>query len=221
MPIKSNLDKHTVSWLTRQDAEGKLNKNISIQRKEVWDAEKKSNLIVSFLLDIPIESLLFEEAEGGSHNVLDGKQRTLTLCSYVDNGFALSPKIRLKAFDGQPLVGLKFSELPEAMQNRILDYELSISVLRPLEETERATVFFMRNQAAALSKMDLSRVLLGEQYLNTLQKICDHPFMCEKIKLTEPARRKNEDLLVLLQFLLLLKRPDAGFSGGRNYDFMR
>ena len=213
MPIKSNLDKHTVSWLNRQNTEGKLNKNISIQRKEIWDAEKKSNLIVSLLLDIPIESLLFEEAEKGSHNVLDGKQRTLTLCAYVEDEFALSPKIRIKEIGGQPLVGMKFSGLPEEMQNSILDYELSISVLRPLEENDRATVFFMRNQAAALSKMDLSRVLLGEKHLNEFQKICEHPFLRGKIKLTEPARRKNEDLLILLQYLLLLKRPEAGFSG--------
>ena len=213
MPIKSNLDKHTVSWLKRQDTEEKLNKNISIQRKEVWDEEKKSNLIVSLLLDIPIESLLFEEAENESYNVLDGKQRTLTLCSYVEDGFLLSPKIRLKELDGQPLIGLKFSDLSEAMQHRVLDYELSISVLRPLEENERATVFFMRNQAAVLNKMDLSRVLLGEQYLSHFQKICARPFLLNKIKMTEPARRKNEDLLVLLQYILLLKRPEAGFSG--------
>ena len=213
MPIKSNLDKHTVSWLSRQDAEGKLNKNISIQRKEIWDAEKKSNLIVSLLLDIPIESLLYEEAEDTSFNVLDGKQRTLSLCAFVEDKFALSPKIRLKELDGQQLVDKCFSDLPEAMRNRILDYELSISVLRPLEEDERATVFFMRNQAAVLSKMDLSRVLLGEKSLDALQKICMHPFLQDKIKLTEPARRKNEDLLVLLQYILLDKRPDAGFSG--------
>ena len=170
-------------------------------------------MIVSFLLDIPIESLLFEESESDSYNVLDGKQRTLTLCSYVSNDFALSPKIRIKEIDGHQLVGFKFSELSEAMRNRILDYELSISVLRPLQENERATVFFMRNQAAALSKMDLSRVLLGEQHLNYFQKLCTHPFLTDKIKLTEPARRKNEDLLILLQYLLLQLRPDAGFSG--------
>ena len=120
------MDKHTVSWLKRQDMEGKLNKNISIQRKEIWDAEKKSNLIISLLLDIPIESLLFEEAENGSYNVLDGKQRTLTFCTYVEGGFTLSPKIRIKEIGGQPLTGFTFPELPAAMQNRILDYELSI-----------------------------------------------------------------------------------------------
>ena len=219
MPIKSNLDKHTVSWLSRQDTEGKLNKNISIQRKEIWDAEKKSNFVVSILLDIPIESLLFEEAGGDSYNVLDGKQRTLTLCAYVEDGFPLSSKIRIKELDGMPLAGLRFSDLTEVMQNRILDYELSFSVLRPLEEDERATVFFMRNQAAALSKMDLSRVLLGEQHLAGLQEICGHPFMKEKIKLTEPARRKNDDLLVLLQYLMLVKRPEAGLSGAEIMTF--
>ena len=42
MPIKSNLEKHTVSWLKRQDTDGKLNKNISIQRKEGLEQRKKA-----------------------------------------------------------------------------------------------------------------------------------------------------------------------------------
>ena len=212
MAIKSNLEKHTISWLKRQDTDGKLNKNISIQRKEVWDAEKKSNLIVSLLLDIPIESLLFEEAESESHNVLDGKQRTLTLCAFVADEFALSPKVRVKELDGQPLAGLRFSMLPEAMQNQILEYELSISILRPLDAEERATVFFMRNQAVALSKMDLSLVMLGEEAMDVFARLCDHNFMQRKIKLTAPARRKHDDLRILLQYLILCQRPGMGFS---------
>jgi hypothetical protein len=105
------------------------------------------------------------------------------------------------------------------MRSHILEYELTISVLRPLDSDERAMVFFMRNQAAALSKMDLSRVLLGERYLNGFQKLCSHPFLREKIKLTEPARRKNEDLLIVLQYLMLMKRRDTGFSGGEIMGF--
>lgn len=212
MAIKSNLEKHTVSWLKRQDTEDLLNKNISIQRKEVWDFEKKSNLIVSILMDIPIESLLFEEAESG-HNVLDGKQRTLTLCSFVEDGFKLSDKIRVKELDGVPLVGMSFSMLPEETKNRILEYELSIAILRPLDSEDRATVFFMRNQAVSLTKMDLSLVILGEAAMNVFAALRDHNFMINKIKLTEPARRKHDDLQILLQYLILSKRPDSGFSG--------
>lgn len=212
MSIKSNLEKHTVSWLKRQDIDGLLNKNISIQRKEVWDHEKKSNLIISILMDIPIESLLFEEAESG-HNVLDGKQRTLTLCSFVEDGFALSEGIRVKELDGVPLAGLLFSALPEETRNRILEYELSIAILRPLDAEERATVFFMRNQAVSLTKMDLSLVMLGEAAMNTFAELCVHSFISTKIKLTEPARRKHVDLQILLQYLLLRQRPESGFSG--------
>ena len=179
----------------------------------MWDAEKKSNLIVSLLLDIPIESLLFEEAENDSLNVLDGKQRTLTLCAFVADEFALSPKIRVKELDGLPMAGLKFSMLSEAQQNQILEYELSISILRPLDAEERATVFFMRNQAVALSKMDLSLVMLGEEAMDIFARLCDHNFMQNKIKLTAPARRKHDDLRILLQYLILCQRPGAGFSG--------
>ena len=213
MPIKSNLEKHTVSWLKRQDNDNLLKKNISIQRKEVWDHEKKSNLIVSILLDIPIESLLFEEAESESYNILDGKQRTLSLCSFLENGFALSERIRAKEVDGVSLVGMVFSALPEEMRNRILEYELSISILRALDLEERATVFFMRNQAVSLTKMDLSLVMLGEKAMDIFTRLCKHDFMQSKIKLTEPARRKHDDLKILLQYLILCQRPESGFSG--------
>ncbi|MCL2741616.1 MAG: DUF262 domain-containing protein [Oscillospiraceae bacterium] len=213
MPIKSNLEKHTVSWLKRQDADGMLNKNISIQRKEIWDHEKKSNLIISILLDIPIESLLFEEADGGKFNVLDGKQRTTTLCSFIDNGFALSSRIRVKEINGFSLVGKKYKALPEQMKSHIQEYELSIAILRALEKEERATVFFMRNQALSLTKMDLSLVVLGEKAMNVFAKFCDHPFITGKIKLTEPAKRKREDLQIILQYMLLTQRPESGFSG--------
>ncbi|GHV27490.1 hypothetical protein FACS18948_4960 [Clostridia bacterium] len=213
MPIKSNLETHTVAWLKRQDVDGKLNKNISIQRKEVWDDEKKSNLIVSLLMDIPIESLLFEEAFGGNFNVLDGKQRTLTLCAFVEDLFELSPKIRIKQINGQELTGKKYSELSDELQSQIMEYELSIAVLRPLDVDERGTVFFMRNQAVALSKMDLSRVMLGQDAIDKLNMLCQHSFMVNKIKLTEPARRKHEDLQILLQYMILRFKPEMGFSG--------
>lgn len=170
-------------------------------------------------MDIPIESLLFEQDEKRGHHVLDGKQRTLTLCSFVEDGFALSSKIRLKEWNGVPLVGLTFSMLPEEWQTKITEYEVSISVLRPLDGEDRATVFFMRNQAVALSKMNLSLVMLGEEAMDIFAKLCDHAFMREKIKLTAPARRKHDDLSVLLQYLILRAKPDMGFSGAEIMSF--
>jgi hypothetical protein len=219
MSIKSHPETHAVSWLDRQNQEGKLNKNISIQRKEVWDYEKKSNLIISLLLDVPIESLLFEEAEDETLNVLDGKQRTLTLCAFLDDKFPLSRRIRVKEIDGFSLVGAFFSALPDKLKTKILEYELTISILKPLDSDERGVVFFMRNQAVALTKMDLSLVMLGEQAMDTFDRLCEHNFIKQKIKMTEPARRKHTDLQVLIQYLILQHRPEMGFSGTEIMNF--
>lgn len=170
-------------------------------------------------MDIPIESLLFEETENESFNVLDGKQRTLTLCAFVENGFALSPKIRIKEIDGVSLVGQSFLNLPPYMREQITEYELSISILRPLDEEERATVFFMRNQAVSLSKMDLSLVMLGQRAMDIFADLCNYDFMQNKIKLTAPARRKHDDLGILLQYLILRTKPEMGFSGTEIMNF--
>ncbi|GHV14808.1 hypothetical protein FACS1894219_11260 [Clostridia bacterium] len=148
-----------------------------------------------------------------SNNVLDGKQRTLTLCAFVEDKFALSPKIRNKELDGIPLVGKFFSDLTDTQKNHILDYELSVSILRPLETDDRATVFFLRNQAVSLSKIDLSRVVMGETAMNIFANLCGHNFLTEKVKLTAPALRKHDDLTILLQYLILRTRPETGFSG--------
>ena len=213
MAIKSNLKMHPVSWLITQNKAGKLNKNISIQRKEVWDPEKKSNLIVTLLLDIPLESLLFEDIGNRHYNVLDGKQRTLTLCSYESDGFALSSKIRIKEIDGVQLVGKKFSDLPEEFKSRITEYQLSISILDKLDAEERGTVFFMRNQAAPLTKMDLSPVVLGEEAMRELDELCQHSFFKAKFLPTPSSIRKRDDLKIILQYFILRTGQDAGFSG--------
>jgi hypothetical protein len=225
--IKFNQEPHPISWLTRQNEDGKLNMKISIQRDEVWDNLRKSNFIVSLMLGVPIESLLFEEAADDSYIVLDGKQRTLTVCQFIKKkdkdgkggGFALSSKIRIKKIGSQELAGITFEELPKKMQDSILNFELPITVLRTLNAEDRATVFFMRNQAQPLTKMDLSLVQLGDKAMETFNKLLDHNFIKERIKLTTPAKRKHDDLAILLQYMILNSGLDKGFSGKAILDF--
>ena len=81
------------------------------------------------------------------YNVLDGKQRTLTLHQYVNNEFALSKQIRIHEVDGHTLDGLEYKDLPEKLQKRISDYQLSIMELDKLNADNRAIVFYMRNQS--------------------------------------------------------------------------
>ena len=66
-------------------------------------------------MDVPIESLLFERVGDDEYNVLDGKQRSTTLCSFVNDEFALSPKIEVSEIGGVQLTKQKFSMLPDKL----------------------------------------------------------------------------------------------------------
>ena len=49
------------------------------QRKEVWGEEKKSQLIESLLLRIPLPSFYVAEGDSGQYEVVDGQQRLSAL----------------------------------------------------------------------------------------------------------------------------------------------
>ena len=213
MAIDSNVKIYPVSWLVGLREAGKINTDISIQRKEVWDHVFKSNLIVAMLNNSPIANLCFEKVGKNTYNVIDGKQRTLTLCSFVADGFPLSPKMRYTKVDDNSVAGLKFSQLPEELQNRLQNYQLSFSILDVLTEEERDFVFYMGNQSAPLSKIDLLPVVLGETTMESFNSLCTHPFLTERVKLTAPAKRKRDDLKILIHYLILHSKRDIGFSG--------
>lgn len=206
--IRSNMEKHTLNWLVRQNKMKNLDFTISIQRKEVWDKEHKSNLIVSALLGVPIESLLFEEDGTGGYLVLDGKQRGTSLIQFIRGDYPISDNVKVKEINGVNIVGLYFNEFPDEFQELLKETELTISVLRPLSEDERETIFFMRNQAVSLTRVELTRVLLGGESMNKIQVLCGHQF----IDKTNISRKKYLDQQIMMEILLLETGKDYGFS---------
>lgn len=59
------------------------------QRNLVWDPRRKSLLIDSIMLGIPISSFYFQEDYEGNKIVIDGLQRLSTISQFMDNEFAL------------------------------------------------------------------------------------------------------------------------------------
>lgn len=79
------------------------------QRRARWDRKKKSQLIESFLLNIPIPPLFLYENDYNQYEVMDGRQRLETIAEFLDNGFKLSglefwPELNTMAFRDLPLV---------------------------------------------------------------------------------------------------------------------
>lgn len=65
--------------------------NPGYQRRRVWkDNKKKSLLIESLMLRIPIPAFYFYENEDGKYQVIDGQQRLATIKEFVNGEFRLN-----------------------------------------------------------------------------------------------------------------------------------
>lgn len=92
----------------------------------IWNIQRKSRLIESLLLRIPIPVFYVAADENEIWSVVDGVQRTSTIYDFVKGRFNLS---QLEYLD--KLNGRFFEELPRPMQRRIRETQLVINVIEP------------------------------------------------------------------------------------------
>lgn len=84
------------------------------QREFVYKDEQRDEVIRSVMRDLPLNVFYWAKTGDDSYEVLDGQQRTISLCEYVDGNFSVDDKY--------------FDNLPEDKQNQILDYKLFVYV---------------------------------------------------------------------------------------------
>jgi len=71
--------------------DGILDLNPPYQRGLVWDLEHKVKLIDSLVSGLGIPAVYFREKRDG-YEVIDGKQRIHTICSFLNDGFPYNGK---------------------------------------------------------------------------------------------------------------------------------
>lgn len=92
----------------------------------IWNPKRRSRLIESLLLRIPIPLFYVAEDVNEHWSVVDGVQRISTIYDYIKNKFPLT---RLEY--RQDLNGMLHTELPRPMQRRISETSLVINVIQP------------------------------------------------------------------------------------------
>jgi len=100
------------------------------QRRQRWSNKKRSLLIESFLMNIPIPPVFLFEREYNSYEVVDGRQRLDTIRDYLENNFALSGLRYWKELNGK-----RFKKLPVVIQRGLIRRSIGAVVL--LAETRR------------------------------------------------------------------------------------
>jgi len=101
-----------------------INISPSFQRRGRWDNKKRSLLIESFLLNIPIPPIFLYENTYNQYEVMDGRQRIESIYEFLDNGFYLTG---LKYWS--ELNGYRYKDLPDTIQRGLLRRTLNAIVL--------------------------------------------------------------------------------------------
>lgn len=86
----------TIETLFNLIKKGKVDLDPEMQRRDVWNAKKKSILIESIILNIPIPQIILAESKinKGTYFVIDGKQRLLSIMQFMSSGLDEEDEIK-------------------------------------------------------------------------------------------------------------------------------
>lgn len=111
------------------------------QRRLRWDDKKKSQLIESFIMNVPVPPIFLYERSLGDFEVMDGQQRLNTIASFYAGSFALRG---LKVW--QALNGKRYSELPPLIRKGLDRAKLSAITLASDNNSDSANSIDLRAQ---------------------------------------------------------------------------
>ena len=92
--------------------DGKLDIRPPYQREFVYGEKERQAVIDTLTKDFPLNVMYWAVREDGNFEVIDGQQRTISICQYVNSDFSLG--------------GLAFHNLTNDQQEQILNYKLMI-----------------------------------------------------------------------------------------------
>lgn len=95
---------------------GKLNIRPAFQREFIYKDKERDEVIRSMRKNFPLNVMYWVKNDKGNFEMLDGQQRTISICRYVHDKFGV-------AFGDDYL---KFNNLTTEEQNQILNYKLMI-----------------------------------------------------------------------------------------------
>lgn len=227
--------------------EGIENGNIAfdhpMQRKPgQWDNEQQSLLIHSVLGNYAIPqsyALMLYEGDFDSFSVLDGKQRFTTLNDFMNDKFKLAAdtpciinkksrgvvdgngvRHREEIMEEYEIAGKYFSELDEKLKTMLGDRVLSVVMLADCTDEDIEEQFYRLNNGTALTKDQKTRVKLGDELAEFIDKVEASEFFKTKANFSSLQIRRGEIQTCILQSLMLvLDFPFKNFNNDATMEF--
>lgn len=97
---------------------GSLNIRPAFQREFIYKDKQRDEVVYTIMKNFPLNVMYWVKSDDGNFEVLDGQQRTISICQYVTDDFSV-------IVDGMPR---KYCNLTTTEQDQILDYPLMIYI---------------------------------------------------------------------------------------------
>lgn len=180
--------------------------NPEYQRRNRWSNDRKSRLIESFIMNVPLPPIFLYEYEYSKYEVMDGLQRLSSINDFYNNDFSLEGL----EYWGE-LNGKKYSELPSEIQKGIDRRYISSIVLleetaKTLEEAEelKQIVFERLNSGGEkLTPQETRNALYNGKFNQLCIRIAENPKFKEMWNITsneDTYYKKMYDVELVLRF---------------------
>ncbi len=166
------------------------------QRRLRWDRKKKSKLIESFIMNIPVPPVFLYEKELGKFEVMDGQQRLNAIAEFWQGKFKLDGLEIWRALNGR-----NYSELPPLIRRGLERAKLSaITLMSDASSIEqnsldlRAQVFERLNTGGErLNAQELRNSLFSGSFNDLLVEISKEPNFTEAWNIPNHFENTRED----------------------------
>jgi hypothetical protein len=135
---------------------GKLNIRPPYQREFIYKDKERDAVIQTLIKDYPLNVMYWAVCDDGTYEVIDGQQRTISICQYVEGDFAFK--------------GRYFHNLQKDEQEQILSYKLMIYFCSGTD-SEKLEWFKTINIAGAqLTEQELRNAVYAGSWLTDAKK---------------------------------------------------
>lgn len=186
-----------VSSFVKDVSRGKYNMHHKLQRKEgQWSNMQRGELIESILLAYPIDPIRCDVKDDGIGYVFDGVQRSTNICNYINDGYRLPRALKPISLDGNEyeIAGKKFSQLDEAVQDRIKSAEIQVYLFTGATDHDIREMYRRQNNGRALSNTQKRTAIESDDLSEIVFSLADHPFFEKVLSKTQLKRDVQRDL---------------------------
>lgn len=135
---------------------GKLNIRPAFQREFIYKEKERNEVIRTITKSFPLNVMYWAKSDDGSFELLDGQQRTISVCQYVTGEFSVDHMV--------------FDNLTKTEQDQILDYPLMIYICEGTDKEKLDWFRIINIGSVELTPQELRNAIYTGEWLTDAKK---------------------------------------------------